>query len=219
MKSYTTQGMATNQGKNSNVVALAVLADATGRGIPESGTTTFRPSYVPVAIAATGAGSQGHGFAPERYTTSQKATLDRGAPMTEVGLWYRPSYFPKPGETTWLEAWNRDVVMVCNQVCICDVSTLEKINIQGPGPGAFLDFVYCNTFSMLRENRMRYGLMLREDGHLMDDGTTVRLAPNHHIMITTIVAVEDVMTHLDWVSQALRPDLLVCFASLTKQWA
>ncbi|MCF2871919.1 sarcosine oxidase subunit alpha family protein [Octadecabacter sp. G9-8] len=219
MKRYTTQGMATDQGKNSNVAALAVLADATGRGIPETGTTTFRPPYAPVSIAAMGAGAQGHGFAPERHMTSHQATLDRGAPMIEAGLWYRPSYFPKQGETTWLESCNREVGMVRNTVGICDVSTLGKIDIQGPDAAAFLDFVYCNTFSTLKEYRVRYGLMLREDGHVMDDGTTARLGANHYVMTTTTAAAGQVMKHLDWVSQALRPDLDVRFASVTEQWA
>ncbi|MEJ6639947.1 MAG: sarcosine oxidase subunit alpha family protein [Octadecabacter sp.] len=219
MKRYTTQGMATDQGKNSNVSALAVLADATGRGIPETGTTTFRPPYVPVSIGAMGAGAQGHGFAPERHMTSHHATLDRGAPMIEAGLWYRPSYFPKTGETTWLESCNREVNMVRNTVGICDVSTLGKIDIQGPDAAAFLDFVYCNTFLTLKENRVRYGLMLREDGYVMDDGTTARLGPNQYVMTTTTAAAGQVMKHLDWVSQALRPDLDVRFGSVTEQWA
>ncbi|MGY9012591.1 MAG: sarcosine oxidase subunit alpha, partial [Rhodobacterales bacterium] len=94
MKRYTTQGMAPDQGKNSNVQALAVLADVTGRGIPETGVTTFRPPFSPVAIAAMGAGAQGMGFAPRRLMTSHKASLERGAPMIEVGLWYRPRDFP-----------------------------------------------------------------------------------------------------------------------------
>ncbi|WP_296419628.1 sarcosine oxidase subunit alpha family protein [Pseudooctadecabacter sp.] len=219
MKRYTTQGMATDQGKSSNVVALAVLADATGRGIPETGTTTFRPPYVPVSIAAMGAGSQGHGFAPKRLTTSHHASVARGAPMIEAGLWYRPSYFPHPGEATWLESCNREVGYVRNAVGVCDVSTLGKIDIQGPDAAAFLDFVYCNTFSTLKENRVRYGLMLREDGHVMDDGTTARLGADHYVMTTTTAAAGQVMTHLDWVSQALRPDLDVRFASVTEQWA
>ncbi len=219
MKRYTTQGMATDQGKSSNVSALAVLADATGRGIPETGTTTFRPPYVPVSIGAMGAGSQGNGFAPQRLTTSHHASVDRGAPMIEAGLWYRPSYFPKQGETTWLQSCNREVDYVRNTVGICDVSTLGKIDIQGPDAAAFLDFVYCNTFSSLKENRVRYGLMLREDGHVMDDGTTARLGPNHFVMTTTTAAAGQVMTHLEWVSQALRPDLNVRFASVTEQWA
>ncbi len=219
MKRYTTQGMATDQGKNSNVVALAVLADTTGRGIPETGTTTFRPPYVPVAIAAMGAGAQGHGFAPERHITSHQISVDRGAPMIEAGLWYRPSYFPKPSETTWLESCNREVAIVRNHVGICDVSTLGKIDIQGPGAAEFLDFVYCNTFSTLKENRVRYGLMLREDGFVMDDGTTARLGPDHFVMTTTTAAAGPVMKHLDWVAQALRPDLNVRFASVTEHWA
>ncbi len=219
MKRYTTQGMATDQGKNSNVQALAVLADATGRGIPDTGTTTFRPPYVPVSIGAMGAGGQGKGFAPERLTTSHQASVDRGAPMIEAGLWYRPSYFPKPTETTWLDSCNREVGYVRNAVGVCDVSTLGKIDIQGPDAAAFLDFVYCNTFSTLKENRVRYGLMLREDGHVMDDGTTARIGPNHYVMTTTTAAAGQVMTHLEWVAQALRPDLNVRFASVTEHWA
>ncbi|MEO6299222.1 MAG: 2Fe-2S iron-sulfur cluster-binding protein, partial [Paracoccaceae bacterium] len=131
MKRYTTQGMAPDQGKNSNVGALAVLADATGRGIPETGTTTFRPPYVPVSIAALGAGARGNGFAPQRFLTSDQASRDRGAPMIEAGLWYRPSYFPKPGEATWREACDREVNMVRQTVGVADVSTLGKIDIQG----------------------------------------------------------------------------------------
>ncbi len=219
MKRYTTQGMATDQGKNSNVAALAVLADATGRSIPETGTTTFRPPYTPVSIAAMGAGSQGEGFAPKRLTTSHHASVDRGAPMIEAGLWYRPSYFPKPDEKTWLEACNREVKMVRNAVGICDVSTLGKIDIQGPDAAAFLDFVYTNTFSTLKVGRVRYGLMLREDGHVMDDGTTARMGENHFVMTTTTAAAGLVMRHLEWVSQALRPDLDVVFTSATEQWA
>ena len=149
MKRYTTQGMAPDQGKNSNVAALAVLADATGRGIPETGLTTFRPPYVPVSIAALGAGGQGMGFAPQRFTTSHKAACERGAPMIEAGLWYRPSYFPRPGEATWRQSCDREVALVRNRVGICDVSTLGKIDIQGPDAGRFLDFLYTNTFSTL----------------------------------------------------------------------
>ena len=219
MKRYTTQGMATDQGKSSNVSALAVLADATGRGIAETGTTTFRPPYVPVPIAAMGAGSQGHGFAPKRLTTSHAATIGRGAPMIEAGLWYRPSYFPAPGETTWRESCDREVRMVRDHVGICDVSTLGKIDIQGPDAAAFLDFVYANTFSTLKPGKVRYGIMLREDGHVMDDGTTACLGDGHYVMTTTTAAAGQVMKHLDFVRQALRPDFDVQIASVTEQWA
>ncbi len=149
MKRYTTQGMAPDQGKNSNVAALAILADATGRTIPATGTTTFRPPYTPVSIAAMGAGGQGAGFAPQRFTTSHKPSIERGAPMIEAGLWYRPSYFPRPGETTWQQSCNREVGHVRTRVGVCDVSTLGKIDIQGADAARFLDFVYTNTFSTL----------------------------------------------------------------------
>lgn len=219
MKRYTTQGMATDQGKNSNVAALAVLADATGRTIPQTGTTTFRPPYSPVAIAAMGAGAQGVGFAPQRFTTSHTAGLERGAPMIEAGLWYRPGYFPAPGEATWRQSCDREVNTVRECVGVCDVSTLGKIDIQGPDAATFLDFVYSNMFSTLKVGRVRYGLMLREDGHVMDDGTTARLAEHHFVMTTTTAAAGPVMRHLDFVHQALRPDLDVSFMSVTEQWA
>ncbi len=219
MKRYTTQGMAPDQGKSSNVVALAVLADATGRGIPETGTTTFRPPFVPVAIAAMGAGSQGKGFAPERLTTSHRASVARGAPMIEAGLWYRPSYFPQQGETHWRQSCDREVRYVRNAVGVCDVSTLGKIDIQGPGAAALLDFVYTNTFSTLKVGRTRYGLMLREDGHVMDDGTTARLGEQHYVMTTTTAAAGQVMRHLEFTLQVLRPDLNARIMSVTEQWA
>lgn len=219
MKRYTTQGMAPDQGKSSNVVALAVLADATGRGIPETGTTTFRPPYVPVSIAAMGAGSQGKGFAPERFTTSHKASVARQAPMIEAGLWYRPSYFPQAGEVDWRESCDREVGYVRNTVGVCDVSTLGKIDIQGPDAAALLDFVYTNTFSTLKVGRVRYGLMLREDGHVMDDGTTARLGTQHFVMTTTTAAAGLVMRHLEFVLQVLRPDLDAKVISVTEQWA
>lgn len=219
MKRYTTQGMATDQGKNSNVAALAILADATGRGIPETGTTTFRPPYTPVSIAAMGAGAQGAGFAPQRLTTSHAISIEMGAPMIEAGLWYRPSYFPRKGETTWRQSCDREVGYVREAVGVCDVSTLGKIDIQGPGAAALLDFVYTNMFSTLKVGRVRYGLMLREDGHVMDDGTTARLGEHHFVMTTTTAAAGNVMRHLEFVHQALMPDLDVRFTSVTEQWA
>ena len=109
--------------------------------------------------------------------------------------------------------------MVRNCVGVCDVSTLGKIDIQGADAGAFLDFVYTNMFSTLKEGRVRYGLMLREDGHVMDDGTTARLGPSHFVMTTTTAAAGQVMTHLEFVAQVLRPELDVQIASVTEQWA
>jgi len=219
MKRYTTQGMAPDQGKNSNVVALAVLADATGQGIPETGTTTFRPPYAPVSIAAMGAGALGKGFAPQRYMTSHKVSVERGAPMIEVGLWYRPSYFPLKNESNWRQSCDREVNLVRQAVGVVDVSTLGKIDIQGKDAGAFLDFVYTNTFSTLKPGRVRYGVMLREDGHVMDDGTTARLGDQQYLMTTTTAAAGDVMRHLEFAHQCLHPQMDVRMVSVTEQWA
>jgi sarcosine oxidase subunit alpha len=211
--------MAPDQGKSSNVAALAVLADVTGRAIPETGTTTFRPPFAPVSIAAMGAGGRAAGFAPQRFLTSDQASRDRGAPMIEAGLWYRPSYFPKPGETTWREACDREVSMVRQSVGVTDVSTLGKIDLKGRDAGRFLDLVYTNTFSTLPVGRTRYGLMLREDGHVLDDGTTARLAEDHWLMTTTTAAAGLVMRHLEFVHQAFCADWDVRFISVTEHWA
>ncbi len=219
MKRYTTQGMAIDQGKNSNVASLAILADATGRVIPETGTTTFRPPFVPVSIASMGKNAQGIGFAPQRFTTSHVASVERGAPMVEAGLWYRPSYFPEVGETNWRQSCDREIEMVRTSVGVCDVSTLGKIDIQGPDAHRLLDFVYTNIFSTLKVGKVRYGLMLREDGHVMDDGTTARLAENHYVMTTTTAAAGQVMRHLDFVHQCLHPEWDLSFISVTEQWA
>ncbi len=166
-----------------------------------------------------GAGAQGHGFAPERHTTSHKRTVEMGAPMIEAGLWYRPSYFPKAGETTWRESCDREVGYVRKAVGVCDVSTLGKIDIQGPDAGQLLDFVYTNMFSTLKVGRVRYGLMLREDGMVMDDGTTARLGEHHFVMTTTTAAAGNVMRHLEFVTQCLHPEWQVSFTSVTEHWA
>ncbi len=219
MKRYTTQGMAPDQGKSSNMGALAVLADATGGTIPDTGTTTFRPPFVPVSIAALGAGGHGKSFAPERRITSDAQVRAMGAPMLEAGLWYRPSHFPQAGDRDWRDACNREVLHVRHAVGVCDVSTLGKIDVQGPNAARFLDFVYTNTMSSLRPGRVRYGLMLREDGHVMDDGTCARLGEQHFLITTTTAAAGEVMRHLDFVQQAFCADWRVRLGSVTEHWA
>ena len=219
MKRYTTQGMAPDQGKTSNVSALAVLADATGRGIPATGTTTFRPPFVPVPIGAMGAGARGMGFAPVRRVPSHAAAAARGAPMVEAGLWLRPSWFPIRGETTWRQSCDREAATVRRTVGVCDVSTLGKIELHGPDVGEFLDFAYTSRMSTLKPGRVRYGLMLREDGHVMDDGTVACISPGHYILTTTTGAAGAVMAHLDHAAQVLRPDLDITLASVTEAWA
>ncbi|MEX5729603.1 heterotetrameric sarcosine oxidase alpha subunit [Rhodovulum iodosum] len=218
MKRYTTQGMAPDQGKSSNLLALAVLAEATGRSIPETGTTTFRPPYVPVPVGAMGAGGRGRRFAPERLSPANDAIAGRGAPTVEAGLWHRPSYFPAPGEG-WEAACAREAAMVRNAVGVADVSTLGKIDVQGPVAGAFLDFVYANGISTLKAGRARYGIMLREDGHVMDDGTVARLGDDHFLLTTTTAAAGPVMRHLEFVHQCLRPEMDLRMVSVSDQWA
>ncbi|EAQ01948.1 sarcosine oxidase, alpha subunit family protein [Pseudooceanicola batsensis HTCC2597] len=219
MKRYTTQGMATDQGKTGGVTALSILADATGRSIPETGTTTYRPPYAPIQIAALGAGGEGRGFAAERFTAAHPVHLAMGAPMVEAGLWFRPSYYPRTGEKTWRQACDREALMVRETVGVCDVSTLGKIDVQGPDAAAFLDFVYSNTMSTLKQGKVRYGLMLREDGHIMDDGTCARIGPDHYLVSTTTAAAGEVMRHMEFAAQVLRPELDVHLVSVTEQWA
>ncbi|MGE4611312.1 MAG: sarcosine oxidase subunit alpha family protein [Paracoccaceae bacterium] len=219
MKRYTTLGMATDQGKLSNMGALAVMAELTGQTIPQTGTTIFRPPYTPVQLGALGAGGAGKGFAPERFTASHDWAVAKGASMIEVGLWHRPAWYAQENESHWRASCDREVKLVREAVGICDVSTLGKIDIQGPDAGAFLDRVYTNTFSTLKIGKVRYGLMLREDGIVLDDGTTARLGENHYIMTTTTGAAGAVLSHLEFCAQCLWPNLDVTLISITDQWS
>jgi sarcosine oxidase subunit alpha len=218
LKRYTTLGMATDQGKTANVNGLALMAAATGKTIPETGTTRFRPPYTPVAIGALAGPHRGKHFRPTRYTPTHDWAEGQGAVFVETGLWLRAQYFPKPGED-WLAATSREVTAVRTGVGICDVTTLGKIDIEGPDAGKFLDFVYANGFSNLAVGRARYGLMLREDGFVMDDGTTARLGETHYLMTTTTANAGKVFQHLEFCHQWLVPDLDVSFVSVTDQWA
>jgi heterotetrameric sarcosine oxidase alpha subunit len=219
MKRYTTQGMAPDQGKSSNVLALAVLGELTGQTPAQTGTTTFRPPYVPVPIAAMGAGGQGMGFAPRCLTPAHHAASGARAPMIATGLWYRPSYFPLQSETGWRQSCDRETGYVRQSVGVCDVSSLGKIDVQGPDAAAFLDFVYANAVASLAQGKVRYGVMLREDGHVMDDGTITRLGQGHFLLTTTTAATDQVWRHLQFVTQVLRPEWDVRLTDVTDQWA
>jgi len=219
MKRYTTLGMATDQGKLSNMGALAVMAELTGQTIPQTGTTIFRPPYTPVTMGALGSGGAGKGFAPERYTTTHDWAVEKGASMVEVGLWHRASWFPQEGETSWRQSCDREVNMVRSTVGVCDVSTLGKIDVQGPDAAAFLDRIYTNTISTLKVGKVRYGLMLREDGFVLDDGTVARIGQNQFLLTTTTGAAGPVMSHLEFCAQCLWPELDVRIISVTEQWA
>ncbi len=219
LKRYTTLGMATDQGKTGNILGLAVMAELTGKSIPDTGTTIYRPPYTPVAMGALGGRSRGHDFKPTRLTPSHKWASEQGAVFVEVGMWLRAQWFPKPGETTWRQSVDREVLATRACVGICDVTTLGKIDIQGTDAGAFLDRVYANTFSTLAVGKVRYGLMLREDGIVMDDGTTARMGQNEWVMTTTTANAVPVFRHLEYVRQCLYPDMDVQLISTTEAWA
>ena len=217
-KRYTTTGMATDQGKLGNINAIAILAEATGRTMDEVGTTTFRPFYTPVSFGAFTGPFTGHHFQPVRKTPLHDWAEEQGAVFVETGLWMRSSWFPREGED-WLASASREVLATRGAVGICDVSTLGKIDVQGKDAGQFLDKLYCNTFSTLAVGKARYGLMLREDGIVYDDGTTSRLAEDHYVMTTTTANAAKVMAQMEFAHQALFPDLDVTYVSVTEQWA
>jgi methylglutamate dehydrogenase subunit C len=218
LKRYTTLGMATDQGKTANVNGLGLMARETGKTIQETGTTRFRPPYTPVALGALAGPHRGKHFRPARLTPTHEFATAQGAVFVETGLWLRAQYFPRPGED-WRAASQREVNTVRNAVGICDVTTLGKIDIQGPDAAKFLECVYTNSWTNLPIGRARYGLMLREDGFVMDDGTCARLGAQHFVMTTTTANAAKVSQHLEFCHQLLWSELDVSFISVTDQWA
>jgi sarcosine oxidase subunit alpha len=219
LKRYTTLGMATDQGKTANVVGLAILAEIAGRTIPDTGITTHRPPIEPVAIGAIAGMHRGKHLKPTRLPPSHGWAAEQGASFVESGVWLRAEYYPRPGETDYLQSCNREVMAVRSGVGVCDVSTLGKIEVVGPDAGAFLDFVYTGTMSTIAVGRVRYGLMLREDGFVMDDGTVARLGPHRYVLTTTTANAGKVMSHLEHARQVTRPDLDVVLTSVSDEWA
>jgi heterotetrameric sarcosine oxidase alpha subunit len=219
LKRYTTLGMGTDQGRTSNVNGLALLASVTGRTIPEVGTTVFRPPYTPVSFGALVGHHRGKEFRPTRLTSGHRWAEERGATFVEAGQWLRAQWFATAGETDWLQTVTREAKGVRSSVGVCDVSTLGKIDIQGADAATFLDRVYINLFSTLPVGKTRYGIMLREDGFVMDDGTAAHIAPGHYVMSTTTANAGKVMQHLEHARQVLWPELDVQIVSITEQWA
>ena len=219
MKRYTTLGMATDQGKTANVPAIAVMASLAGKSIEETGTTVFRPPYTPVPIGAFGGRHRGKHFHPTRLTPSHDWAAAHGGDFVETGLWLRTQWFRQGAEKGWRDSVDREVVTTRSKVGVCDVTTLGKIDIQGADAGEFLDRVYQNGFSKLAVGKCRYGLMLRDDGIVMDDGTSARFAEDHYVMTTTTAKAGPVMRHLEFCRQCLWPDLDVALISTTEQWA
>ena len=219
LKRYTTLGMATDQGKVSNVLGLAILAEASGRSIPEVGTTTYRPPYVPVSFGAMAGHHRGKDFRPTRLPPSHAWATEQGAVFIETGAWVRAQYYPRAGETDWLESVNREVSATRASVGVCDVSTFGKVEIEGPDAAAFLDRVCANTLSTLPVGKARYALMLREDGLMQDDGTVARFAPDRFVLTSTTANAPRFMQHLEFCHQVLWRALDVQMVSVSEQWA
>jgi heterotetrameric sarcosine oxidase alpha subunit len=219
LKRYTTLGMATDQGKTSNMGGLAIMAELTGQSIAQTGTTMFRPPYTPVAMGVLAGRSTGQDFRPTRLTPSHHWAKEQGAVFVEVGMWLRAQWFPRKGETTWRESVDREVSATRASVGVCDVTTLGKIDVKGTDAAEFLNRIYCNAFAKLPVGRVRYGLMLREDGIAFDDGTAARLAEDHFVVTTTTANAVPVYRHMEFARQCLWPDMDVQLISTTEAWA
>jgi sarcosine oxidase subunit alpha len=217
LKRYTTLGMATDQGKTSNVPGIAIMAEALGKPIPEVGTTRFRPPFSPVSLGALAAERYGD-LKPDRLTPMHDWHVENGATMYAAGLWHRPMIYGLAGETVE-QAYIREAKTTRETAGIVDVSTLGKIAVQGPDAADFLDRVYTNVFSTLPVGKARYGLMLREDGIALDDGTTWRLGNDDFLMTTTTANAGKVMQHLEYLLDVVWPELKVQLTSVTDQWA
>ncbi|HEX2115319.1 MAG TPA: glycine cleavage T C-terminal barrel domain-containing protein [Alphaproteobacteria bacterium] len=218
LKRYTTLGMGTDQGKTSNVNGLAIMAALRGEDIPAVGTTTFRPPYTPVTLGVIAGPHTGKHLDPIRRTPLHDWHVANHAKMYEAGQWLRPRVYIREGES-FRDAWIREVNAVRGRVGVADVSTLGKIDVQGPDATAFLDRVYCNAMRSLPVGKARYGLMLRDDGIVMDDGTLARVGEHRYYMTTTTANAGKVLAHLERLLQVDWPDLRVVVTSVTDQWA
>lgn len=218
IKRYTTLGMATDQGKTSNINALGVLTDTMQSPIPQIGTTTFRPPYTPISVGSI-AGTRTHAlFQPVRRTPPFRWHEENGADFEPVGQWRRPYCYPAAGEDRDT-AIRREILATRQKVGLLDASTLGKIELKGPDAAEFLDRIYSNTFSTLKVGKARYGLMLNEDGFLMDDGVTVRLGEDHFLMHTTSGGSDRIAAWLEEWLQTEWFDLKVFVTPVTEQWA
>lgn len=218
VKRYTALGFGTDQGKLGNINGMAILAKALGNDIPATGTTTFRPNYTPITFGAIAGPDLGDLFEPIRKTALHQWHEERGALFENVGQWKRPWYYPKADESID-DAVRRECLATRSSVGIMDVSTLGKIDIQGPDATTLLNWVYTNAWTNLGIGRSRYGLMLDENGMVMDDGVTTRLAENHFLMTTTTGGAARVMAWLERWLQTEWPHLNVYLTSVTDHLA
>ncbi len=218
IKRYTTTGMATDQGKLSNMNTLGLAAAALGKPIPEVGLTTFRPPYTPVTFGVFAGPARGDAFDPIRRTPIHEWAAENGAAFEDVGQWKRAWYFPRSGESMHA-AIARECRTTRASVGLFDATTLGKIEVVGPDAATFLERMYANAFQKLEVGRCRYGLMLSEAGFLMDDGVIARLAPDRFHVTTTTGGAPRVLAHMEDYLQTEFPDLRVWLTSTTEQWA
>src|SRR2546429_4698665 len=216
MKRFTTHGMGTDRGRMGPLAGSAVRARARGVPLAGVGPTKAGPFLEPVPFAALAGAEVREHYKPKRRLPLHEWHESAGARFVPTGLWLRPLvYSPQPG---W-DAVLAEARAVRRSVGITDVSTLGKIDVQGPDAARFLDLIYANTFSTLKVGRARYGIMLREDGMLFDDGTTSRLAAEHFVVTTTTANAAAVLEHMEFHLQAVCPDLDVLLTDVGDQWA
>ena len=218
IKRFTTNGMASDQGKLSNMHGLAIAAEMLGRPIPQVGLTTFRAPYTPVTYGTLVAHSRGELFDPARKTPMHHLEAAEGAEFEDVGNWKRAWYFPKRGEDMH-EAVNRECKTVRDVGGVFDASTLGKIEVVGPDAAQFLNLLYTNAWDTLKPGKSRYGIMTREDGFIYDDGVVGRLADDRFHVTTTTGGAPRVLQHMEDYLQTEFPHLKVWLTSTTEQWA
>ncbi|MBL0935836.1 MAG: sarcosine oxidase subunit alpha [Rhizobiaceae bacterium] len=218
VKRFTTNGMATDQGKTSNMHGLAIAAEVLGKPIPQVGLTTFRAPYTPVTFGAIVGHSRGSLFDPTRRTAMHGFAESHGAVFEDVGQWKRAWFFPQAGEDMH-QAVARESKTVRQSAGIFDASTLGKIEIVGPDAAAFMELLYTNPWAKLEPGRCRYGIMLREDGFIYDDGVVGRLAEDRFHVTTTTGGAARVMNHMEDYLQTEFPHLNVYLTSTSEQWA
>jgi heterotetrameric sarcosine oxidase alpha subunit len=218
VKRYTTLGMATDQGRTSNLNGLQLVANVEKKIVPQVGHTTFRPPFTPITIGTIVGREVDMEYMPTRKTPMHTWHEKNNAVFVDAGAWKRPRYY-KQGNENLFEASKREAKNVRDHVGICDVTTLGKIDIKGPDAAEFLNRVYTNAWLKLPIGKARYGVMLREDGIVMDDGTTTRISENHYHMTTTTAQAANVLSHLEYYLQVVWPELKVNVLSTTEQWA
>ena len=218
VKRYTALGFGTDQGKLGNINGMAILAECLGEDIPAVGTTTFRPAYTPLTFG-TGAGENTSMLLdPLRKTAIHECHAAVDAPMEVVGQWHRPWYFPRAGEDLHA-AVNRECLAVRNSVGMMDASTLGKIDARGPDVVEFLERIYTHNIGKMKVGRCAYGIMLGEDGMLMDDGVMARVAEQQFYLTTTTGGAANVLSWLEVWLQTEWPELEVYLTSLTDQFS